>query len=502
MTIRPGPIRGTMSDATGSPWDLVVIGGGIYGVCVALEAARRGLRPVLVERGDFGGGTSWSSHRIIHGGLRYLQSLNLPRFRDSIRERRWFAETLPELIEPLNCLMPLYGEGLKRPSAFRGALSLNTALAGMFGGTTARIPGGSVISADAVGERFGGVIRDRLRGGAEWHDGRMTSSERVLICLLRRACDLGAIALRSTEVTRILVERGAVIGVELTNLRDGSTGTVRTACVIDCGGPGVGSAEGAASAADRRRLFAPARAFNLVLSCPPPSRSAVAVAAREAGSPTLFIVPLGALTVAGTWHESAEGSNPEPMPSIASVDAFLGEIRRAIPGFMPTRADVRCVWSGLLPAVKPGAADPSDRAVLVDHGKCGGPNGLISVSGVKYTTARSVADQAVQLAFGRSRLRDEIGPIADPLLAAGQGLGHSSDHSGLTGLLRQMRDEESADRIEDAFLRRSAWYLDDPNRMLTTAMAEVYGCSPDEADHELQQIRQRIRRPVDDSDSV
>ena len=132
------------------PYDLVVIGGGIHGVALAFEAARRGYRPLLLERHDFGGGTSWSNLRIIHGGLRYLQSMDLRRFRESVAERRWFLQHFPDLIRPLPCLMPLYGHGLKRPGFLRLALAANDLLGlhrdrGLDEGV--RLPRGRVLSA-------------------------------------------------------------------------------------------------------------------------------------------------------------------------------------------------------------------------------------------------------------------------------------------------------------------------------------------------------------------
>ena len=108
--------------------DVAVIGGGIYGIALAFESARRGLRTVLVERDDFGGGTSRNWLRILHGGLRYLQTLDLHRFRESVAERSWFLRNFPDLVEPLACLMPLYGPGLRRPPTFRMAFMADAAL--------------------------------------------------------------------------------------------------------------------------------------------------------------------------------------------------------------------------------------------------------------------------------------------------------------------------------------------------------------------------------------
>jgi glycerol-3-phosphate dehydrogenase len=118
-----------LSAAAAHTYDVAIIGGGIYGACLALESARRGLRPLLVERADFGGATSWNSLRILHGGLRYLQTLDVRRSRESAAEQAWFCRTFPDLVKPLECLLPLYGRGLKRPLVFGAAVQINRLLA-------------------------------------------------------------------------------------------------------------------------------------------------------------------------------------------------------------------------------------------------------------------------------------------------------------------------------------------------------------------------------------
>src|SRR5690606_5480760 len=119
------------ADAAGAArerYDLVIVGGGILGACLSLESTQRGLRTLLLERDEFAETTSANSLRILHGGLRYLQSLDLKRFHESVRERRWFLERFPEHTEPLPCLMPLYGRGLKRAGVLRLALAANDLL--------------------------------------------------------------------------------------------------------------------------------------------------------------------------------------------------------------------------------------------------------------------------------------------------------------------------------------------------------------------------------------
>ena len=154
-------------------YDLVIIGGGIYGACLSLQAARCGLRSILLEREDFGGATSWNSLRILHGGLRYLQTLDLPRFRESVAERHWFCKHFPDLVRPLPCLMPLYGRGLKRKAAFGPALRLNDWLSSYRNDSVAesiRLPNGGILPAEQTLATFSRVNSAGLEAAGFWYD--------------------------------------------------------------------------------------------------------------------------------------------------------------------------------------------------------------------------------------------------------------------------------------------------------------------------------------------
>lgn len=109
-------------------YDIIIIGGGFYGVMLAYESSCRGLQTLLLEKNDFGSATSFNSLRIVHGGLRYLQSLDLHRFKESVGERKWFLKHFPNLTRPISCLMPLYNKGLQRNSIMWAALNLNDLL--------------------------------------------------------------------------------------------------------------------------------------------------------------------------------------------------------------------------------------------------------------------------------------------------------------------------------------------------------------------------------------
>ncbi|MGL6138581.1 MAG: FAD-dependent oxidoreductase, partial [Planktothrix sp.] len=175
-------INRNLATATQSSYDVIIIGGGIYGVMLSLEASRRNLRSLLIEKGDFGGATSYNSLRIVHGGFRYLQNLDLERFYESVGERKWFLKTFPELVKPLSCLMPLYNKGIRRPPILYTALKLNDALSinrnqGIR--PDRHLPPGKVIKSEQVKTHFPTVDTQGLTGGAIWHDACMPDSQRL-----------------------------------------------------------------------------------------------------------------------------------------------------------------------------------------------------------------------------------------------------------------------------------------------------------------------------------
>jgi glycerol-3-phosphate dehydrogenase len=464
--------------ATAEPYDLIVVGGGIYGAFVAMESARRGLRPLLVERDDFGGGTSWNSLRIIHGGLRYLQSLDLRRFQESVSERRWFCRTYPDLVEPIECLMPLYGIGLRRPSVFRVALPVNDLLSrGRNEGVRPDRhlgPGRVLDVADTVA-RFPEVDRDGLSGAALWHDAAMTSSVRVLIETLRWACAEGATALNYVECVGLVREGKRVTGVEALERLGGERVTFRAPVVMSCAGPAVRALTGRWDR-DVTELFRPSLAFNLLLDRAPPSDATLAVTARNPVSRAYFLRPIGDRILAGTFHAPCEGYPASSEPTDDQLRSFLSDLNRAVPALGLGRDSIVRVYSGALPASRPGTEELAAREVIVDHGSAGGPAGLWSLSGVKYTTARLVAERALRRIFGPAGRDLDVQPGSErPAPVAG--LTPSDPAALLVGagpaLARAVKDvvaREAVTCMEDLLLRRTDWGTD-PARIPQVAAA-------------------------------
>jgi glycerol-3-phosphate dehydrogenase len=446
---------------TAEPHDLIVVGGGIYGAMLALEGTRRGLRPLLLERHDFGGATSWNSLRIAHGGLRYLQTLDLLRFRESVGERRWLLATFPDLVRPLPCLMPLYGDGLHHPSVFRAALVINDALSRHRNDGLPEaqwLPGGAVLSVSETIHRFPAAIPNGLRGGALWYDGVISNTQRLLVEVLRWAAAAGARPLNYVECTGLLRANGRVTGVRATDRCSGQDIEFRTKLVINAAGPWCREiAAGAGPLVPG--LFRPSLAFNALLDRAPPAGMALAVAPRRRGARTYFMYPWQGRVLAGTFHAPWTGSTDNPMPDERLIMTFLSELNEAVPGLSVRREHVIRILAGLLPAAVDGGTILAAREVVHDHGARGGLGGVYTVSGVKYTTARLVADKALRLIFGESRAATGIerpAPVADPDAEAIANLMETDRPCAHAHIARIVRDEAVL-QIDDLLLRRTDW---------------------------------------------
>lgn len=472
-------IRRDVAGAAARSYDLIAVGGGIYGAMLVMEAARRGLSPLLVERDDFGGATSWNSLRIVHGGLRYLQRMDLTRFRESVSERRWFCRTYPDLVEPLECLMPLYGKGLKRPSTFRAALWLNDLLSrsrNVGVPPEQHLADGRMLDPAATKRLFPMVEPASLRGGGVWYDAAMTSSARVLIETLRWACHNGAVALNYVQCEGLQSDRGKVAGVEATDRLSGDRVEFRAPLVVNCAGPWSRAMAGEFDR-EHDELFRPSLAFNVLLDREPPSTAAVAVTPAKPGARTYFVRPLGNRTIAGTAHAPCAGYPARSAPTERQLASFLADLNDALPALGLTIRDVVRVYSGLLPARQQGSETLAVRPSIVDHSATGGAAGFWSVSGVKFTTARLVAEQTLRRCLRARGTEPAVRPGTErPVALTGpSGTFPSSltagDTDGLRQLLVAVVEEEAVICMDDLLLRRSDWGTD-PARM-TAAASQV-----------------------------
>ena len=430
-------MRRDLAALSAREFDLAIIGGGIYGLAAAWDAAQRGLAVALLERGDFAAATSWNSLKTIHGGLRYLQHADLRRMRESVHERSALMRIAPHLVHPLRFVLPTYGHGLRGREALAAYLAASDLISfdrNRCADPAHFLPRSRTIGARECLELLPGLAPDRVSGAAVWYDCQLSSSNRLAMALLRSATRAGAVAANYLEATALLHRGGRVAGVVARDRLGGGALELRARLVLNAAGPWVNRVlEGSGS-----RLQMPfSRAMNLVV----PKLFdgfAVGLYGRERyrdsdawvapGRKTFFITPWRGRSLIGTTHGPYAGDPDALEPSEAEIEALLADLRHAYPAAALRREDVLLVQNGLLPA-----ADGSQSNVRLlkqyriwDHQQNDGVEGLISVVGVKFTTARLVAERAIDLAL-RKLGRAPVASRTDQIALAGGSIGRFDD---------------------------------------------------------------------------
>jgi len=386
-----------------TPFDILIVGAGIYGATIAWDAAARGLSVAIVDRGDFGGATSFNSLKTVHGGLRSLQRAALGDMREFIRERRALSRIAPHLVHPLPFVIPTYRHPMRNKPLMRVVMAVNDLVAfdrNRQPDPSKHLPPGRVVSREECLRLNPAIAPDGVTGGVVWHDCQMHSADRLTLAFLTSACRAGAAAANHVEATAILAGAGGVAGVRARDAVGGGTFDVRARLVVNAAGPW------AWSLLDRL----PGELAGRIALEPPSFSKALNLVTRAVGGPAaagglvdgrfLFMAPWRDVTVIGTSHDPYAGAPDALSITARDVDAFFAEVTRAFPRAGLERSDVRLVHRGLLPAA-PGAGAHEKllkRSLVIDHRRKG-VGGLISVIGVRYTTARATAAAAVDLAF-------------------------------------------------------------------------------------------------------
>jgi len=380
-----------------TPFDLVVIGAGIYGALAAWEATRRGLVVALIDRGDFGGGTSFNSLKTLHGGLRSLQSLNLPQMRVFIRERRAMAQMAPHLVERLPFCVPTSWHPTRNRVALRAALAITDAVAhdrndGLVD-PELHLPRGRVVDrAECL--RLNPLIAGHgVTGGAVWFDYQMRQPERITVSAARSAHEAGAVVANYVEAVEVRREGAALHALAVRDVLTGSPFDVRTRAVLNAAGPWAGGLlarlTNGAGAAPAPRL---SRAMNLVV----PRVTEAHACGGVVDGRFLFVVPWRDVSILGTRHDSHDGDADAPHGTPTQVEQLLADARVAFPRVTFESRHVRLVHRGLLPMVSAvgGPVALLKESAVVDHARDGHP-GVFSIFSVRYTTARHTASAAV-----------------------------------------------------------------------------------------------------------
>jgi len=397
--------------------DLLVIGGGITGACLAWDATLRGLSVALVEKGDFGEATSAASSKLIHGGIRYLQQGLLGKVRESLEERRRFLRIAPHLLRPVPFLVPTYGHGMKG----KEVLAAGMAAYGVVGlGVNRGLPperhveGARMLSREEV-LRLEPLVRpEGLTGGAVFPEIHMHTSERMTLGVVTGAAERGAEVANRVEVTGFLGDDRCVTGVRALDHVSGDPLEIRAKLTVNASGPwayGLLERLGGGRAAPGKMRHS--KGCHLVLPNLTNGRALALATLQEnesivnRGGRHIFLIPWRDRTLIGTTNVPFHGEPDELAVTASDIDDFLVEIRTAIPAATLRREDVAHAFAGLYPLVDTDVREDVYQGTgeyrLRDHREADGVDGLLTVLGAKFTTALRLAEKAVDRVFARDR---------------------------------------------------------------------------------------------------
>jgi glycerol-3-phosphate dehydrogenase len=393
-------------------YDLAVIGGGIYGASVAREAALRGLSVALIDQGDFGSATSSNSQRIIHGGLRYLQHVDFKRMRESIRERSILMRIAPHLVFPMPVLIPTYKNPLQGKTLMALILKLNDLIGfdrNRHLSAEKQIPPGRILSKNECLTYCPDLPQQDLNGAALFFDGQVYNTERLILSILQSAAQNGAVLANYVRAIRFEKKAGAIVGMSVEDVFSGKSVDVRAKMFVNCSGPWtdrVVELAGIVRQRARRRWVKAA----LILTRQLIPDVAVGVrsnfsyknanAVLDKGYRYFFITPWRNSSLIGTFEVPYDREPDEFRLTEDEIRSFIDQVNLSYSGAHLTRQDVRLTYGGYVPASEKNSIpnnQPMKRYEISDHGLDDGVEGLISVIGVKLTTARHVAEKAVDL---------------------------------------------------------------------------------------------------------
>jgi glycerol-3-phosphate dehydrogenase len=382
------------SNSSETTFDVIIIGAGINGAGIARDAAMRGLKVLLLDKGDIAAGTTSWSTRLIHGGLRYLEHGEIGLVRESLRERETLFRIAPHLVRPLPILIPIYDD------AQRGTWTIRTGmLAYDLLSFTKTLTRHRMLSSEEALRQAPGLNPEGLRGAALYYDAQVEFAERLALENTIAAKDLGATVVTYAKVDRLIVEENSVRGVEFTDvLGDAGSCAVRGRLVVNAAGPWVDEILAKLNQTSPRMIGGTKGSHLIVAPFPGAPTNALYVEAHADHRP-FFIIPWNGNYLIGTTDISYQGDLDRVEIDDQETVYLLNETNRAIPGAKLRRDSILFSYSGVRPL--PFVGDRDERHITRHHfiGKHPRFGGLISIVGGKLTTYRNLSQQTVDQLF-------------------------------------------------------------------------------------------------------
>ncbi|MDT7690619.1 MAG: glycerol-3-phosphate dehydrogenase [Acidobacteriota bacterium] len=380
---------------SGETFDVVIIGAGVNGCGVARDASMRGLRVLLLDKGDISSGTTAASTRLIHGGLRYLEHGEVGLVRESLRERETLLRRVaPHLVRPLAMLVPIYSARRRGTLTIRAGMLAYDALS-----SSKSLPRHRMLDAPEALAHAPGIEASGLKGAALFYDAQVEYAERLALenALAARVC--GATVLTYARVEQLLFAGDAVRGVEFTDLLGGAKHEAHASVVLNAAGPWVDEVLDGLGATGERLVGGTKGSHIVVRPFDGAPGVAVYAEAIEDGRP-FFVVPWDGKFLIGTTDERYAGDLDHVEADALEIDYLIRETNRAFPSARLTTTDVLYTYSGVRPLAYGGTG--SDEASVTRRHfirRARLLRGLFSIVGGKLTTYRALAEEMVDLLF-------------------------------------------------------------------------------------------------------
>jgi len=408
MTTPPAALerRRAVFDSLSDPYDLLVIGGGVNGLAIAWDATLAGLKVVVVDKGDWGSGTSSWSSRMIHGGLKYLERYDIRLVREALRDREWLLRRAGHLVKPLPFVLPFYADNQYPPAILRLGMVAYDILS-----FDKSLPRHQTFTRTEMTARLPGISTSGLRGGARYFDAQVEYAERLCVELMLGARSAGARTLSYARVRRLDIEDRRVRGATVVDELTGQEHHIRAAVTINVTGAWVDDIVRGTTVGGRRWIGG-TKGTHLVVQGFPGAPDDSMYYESEDGRPMMVIPWLGMYLI-GSTDERFDGDLDTVSADEEEIDYILRETNKLFPQAALSEAAVLYAYTGVRPLPYVDAdrtADISRRHEIHDHS----PEllGLLSVVGGKLTTFRALARHALkllgtQVPAGPSRLSEQ-----------------------------------------------------------------------------------------------
>jgi glycerol-3-phosphate dehydrogenase len=404
-----------------APFDLAIIGGGATGAAIALDASLRGFRVALIDKADFGGATTAGSTKLMHGGLRYLANGEFKLVREGLRERRHWSRIAKHLVHPLPFVLPCYSQ--QKPSRLTLGLGLSLYDGLAFDRNRGvdpmqKMPGyRAMTAAQTLGlvpdlplqldapngdtPQQNAKATPKLTAGLLYHDGQMLSPERLCLAMIRSAIAAGAVAVNYAEACDFIIEDNRLVGIEVKDGLSRQSVRLMASLTINAAGPWADELMRAGDTQPPQKKLVRSKGIHIVTR----NLTRGAALAMPIGDEHLFITPYMGMSVLATTDTKFDAAPDKARVTKSDIEMLLAKANRALPAAKLTPKDVVFSYVGLRPLV----ADMDDKSdatyglsrgsEIYDHSQSGGVVGLISALGGKWTSARRLAEQVVDLAM-------------------------------------------------------------------------------------------------------